>query len=664
MDSVKYISTLLIANRGEIASRIIRTCKKMGIRTVAVFSEADRFAPYVGESDQAVYIGESAPAASYLNQEKILEVAKAQGAQAIHPGYGFLAENAAFAQACAEQGIIFVGPRPEAIQAMGSKSEAKALMQAHEVPVVPGYQGEDQSPERLKEEAEKIGYPVLLKAVAGGGGKGMRIVHAPDELVAAMEAARREAQNAFGSAELILEKYIASGRHIEFQIFGDQHGNTLHLLERECTIQRRYQKVIEESPSPVMSPELRERMGLAAVKAAEALAYDNAGTVEFIYDEQADEFYFLEVNTRLQVEHPVTEEITGLDLVQLQLEVAQGMPLSLNQEDIQAKGYAIEARLYAEDPANDFLPVSGQVVRFDYAELEGLRMESAVQSGSHISVYYDPMIAKIVVWDAHRQGAHRKLHYVLENLVCQGTTTNQAFLADVVAHPAFQAGQYDTHFIDTHFPPEKRQASSAGLQQAAIAALLADWQEREAKRGLLRSIPSGWRNNYTYPQQLSFQHGSEEITLEYRYCGAFFEIGLDGLTHQVRLIDWTAPNLRMEIDGKQSAFQLTRQGNTFFVHHPQSGNLQLERKPRFPLKEKESGQGIYQAPMPSQVLKVLVEVGQEVGPGTGLMVLSSMKMENTVEATEAGRIEEIYVEAGANIEAGVQLLKLAPAEEA
>ncbi|MEZ4955765.1 MAG: biotin carboxylase N-terminal domain-containing protein [Saprospiraceae bacterium] len=406
---MNQINSILIANRGEIASRIIRTCQKMGIKSIAIYSEADRNAAYVQHADMAVFIGESTPTVSYLNQEKIIEVTKEMKADAIHPGYGFLAENAEFAKRCKIENIIFIGPTSEVIDLMGSKSNAKLLMQKNGVPVIPGYQGEDQSEQRLREEVIKMGFPVLLKATAGGGGKGMRIVQNEKELTEAIKSAKRESNNAFGDDKLIVEKYITNGRHIEFQIFGDQHGHVVHLLERECSIQRRFQKIIEESPSPIMDEELRNKMGAAAIKAAKAINYQNAGTVEFIYDEISKEFYFLEINTRLQVEHPVTEEITGLDLVQMQIETAQGTPLEILQEDIKGTGYAVEVRLYAEDSANNFLPMTGIVELFEVPEINGLRVETAVQSGSAISIYYDPMIAKLIVWDKTRQSAHRKM---------------------------------------------------------------------------------------------------------------------------------------------------------------------------------------------------------------------------------------------------------------
>jgi acetyl-CoA carboxylase biotin carboxylase subunit len=454
---IKTISSILIANRGEIASRIIRTCKKMGIKSIAVFSDADRLSLYVKEADVAIYIGESTPANSYLNQAKIIEAAKTTNADAIHPGYGFLSENAAFAKRCETEGIIFIGPNANAIELMGSKSGAKHLMQQHNVPTVPGYSGKDQSNENLIKEAKRVGLPVLIKASAGGGGKGIRIVNSESELANAIEAAKRESKNAFGDDELIIEKYISSGRHIEFQIFGDKHGNLIHLLERECTIQRRYQKVMEESPSPVMTDSLRSKMGKAAVEAAKAIAYDNAGTVEFIFDTLSGEFYFLEVNTRLQVEHPVTESITGLDLVQMQIESAAEKQLSINQEDVKSNGYAIEVRLCAEDPENNFMPVTGQIQKFNFPNVAGLRVESAIEDGSEISMFYDSMVAKIIVHDDDRNSAHRKMAYVLRNLSCIGIKTNQDFLLQVIENQQFQQGTYDTHPILTNnFPPSQK----------------------------------------------------------------------------------------------------------------------------------------------------------------------------------------------------------------
>ena len=656
----KIINSILIANRGEIASRIIRTCRKMGIRSIAVFSEADRLSPFVEEADVAVHIGDPIPAHSYLNQEKILKVARQTGADAIHPGYGFLSENVGFAKKCAEEGLIFIGPNAEAIDSMGSKSKAKTLMTKHKVPVVPGYQGKDQSVKKLTAAAQEIGFPVLLKATAGGGGKGMRIVESETEIKKAIEAAKRESKSAFGDDELIVEKYIASGRHIEFQIFGDQHGNAIHILERECTIQRRYQKVVEESPSPVMTPKLRQAMGAAAVNAAKALNYDNAGTVEFIYDDKTGDFFFLEVNTRLQVEHPVTEEITGLDLVQMQIESAQGMPLRLSQDDVKGTGYAVEVRLYAEDPANDFLPVTGTIQRFDFPPVEGLRVETAIKSGSEISVYYDPMIAKIIVHDQSRASALRKMRYVLKNLICQGMTTNQDFLLKVLEQPDFEIGQYDTHFIAKQFKAaDFAQSDGKDETLAAIGATLFDWYHRNSNRTLLRNMPSGWRNNYYQPQSETFILKDTELTIGYRSSlRSEFIFYVDEREHNVQLLNADNQFVSCLIDGVRYGFQISTDGQTFYVQNESVGNHTLVQKNRFPAKVIEKMQGGYETPMPSQIVKILVAEGQKVRSGEGLVVLSSMKMENTVEAMEDGIVEEIYAEEGTNVGAGVLLLKV------
>ena len=661
---INMINAILIANRGEISSRISRTCRKMGIRSIAVFSDADRHMPFVRDADEAVYIGASSPAESYLDVDKIIAAAKSSGADAIHPGYGFLSENASFAQRCAEEGIIFIGPNPEAITAMGSKSQAKALMIKHQVPTVPGYQGTDQTKKRLIKEAKAIGFPLLLKATAGGGGKGMRIVRKAADLDAAIDAASREARSAFGDDELIIEKYVESGRHIEFQIFGDQHGNCIHLLERECTIQRRYQKVVEESPSPIMTPELREQMGQAAINAALAIQYDNAGTVEFIYDDHSGAFYFLEVNTRLQVEHPVTEEITGLDLVQLQIESAQGMPLSLQQDDIQANGYAIEVRLYAEDPFNDFRPVTGLIQQLDIPDVPGLRVESAVESGSEISMYYDPMIAKLIVHDADRQSAHRKLSYVIDQMICAGTVTNQALLSDILNNQDFRKGQYNTHFISDHIKLTEPDKDLQALTDALIACTVYRWAIRDKQRGILKAMPSGWRNSFNDYQKDEFKISNETYPIRYRHHGDHFEIITpDDEEKRVALVGADVTAITIEIDGHVKSYQIIESAGSLYLHHRSVGNLKIDKVSRLPLKEVEKIAGGYEAPMPAQVIKVIVAEGDEVNLGDPLVIISSMKMESTIEAETDGTVEEVYVNDSQTIEAGHIMLKLAVKEE-
>lgn len=663
MNSVNSINSILIANRGEIASRIIRTCRKMGIRSVAIYSDADRGTPYTREADQAVHIGGNDLSTSYLDQDKIIATAKKVGADAIHPGFGFLSENAGFAQKVQDAGLIFIGPNPNAIDAMGSKSKAKDIMRKNEVPVIPGYQGDDQSVERLSAEALKIGFPVLLKAAAGGGGKGMRIVETEKDLKASIEGAKREGLSSFGNDELIIEKYFPTSRHIEFQIFGDQHGNAIHILERECSIQRRYQKIIEESPSPALTDVLRNEMGEAAVRAAKSLNYDNAGTVEFILSDK-NEFFFLEVNTRLQVEHPVTEEITGLDLVQMQIEVAEGRPLSVTQEDIKGNGYAIECRLYAEDADNNFMPATGKILKWRVPEMDGLRIETGVESGSVISTHYDPMIAKLITHGKDRAEAQRKMSAALANLNCLGLTTNQDFLKAILANADFQAGKYDTHFLQKQFNYKKEQSAEA-LEMTALAASAFDKAERDSKRTLLQNLPSGWRNNFYQPQQETFLNGEEEVLVKYHNSNYTIVIASEERArqspsdnYQVHVQGISGDEILLELNGIQERFTVVRSGNDYFIQHGRNGTVSLTRKERFPLKEAEKVKGGYISPMPGKVIKVLVKPGQEVKSGDGLLVLLSMKMENTICADEDGTVEEIYVSVEEDLEAGKLLLKM------
>ncbi len=652
---MERIKSILIANRGEIAARIIRTAKRMGIRSVAVFSDADQYAPYLREADCAVYIGGSEPSASYLDGDKIIKTALAHGANAIHPGYGFLAENAAFAEDVAKAGLIFIGPNPKAISLMGSKSAAKSLMQKHNVPTVPGYQGEDQRVETLRSEAEKIGYPVLLKAVAGGGGKGMRIVRKSEDMSKSIDAAKREAKSSFGDDHMILERYFDSARHIEFQIFGDKHSNVRHVLERECSIQRRYQKVIEESPSPVLEEEIRAKMGEAAVNAAKALNYDNAGTVEFIYVGNG-EFYFLEVNTRLQVEHPVTEMITGLDLVQMQIESAEGRKITISQKDITANGYAIECRLYAEDPANQFLPATGRLHQWSVPEMPGIRVDTGVESGSEISIYYDPMIAKIIAHGKDRSEAIRKLGYCLSNTLCSGLITNQSFLMALCNNEDFVKGNYDTSFIDQN-PELCKQTESPLLPILCIAVAMKERIERAESSRALPHLPLGWRNNFYRGQKRVYNIADREYELIYKEVNGLFEIEIDNLQYIVKNIVNLDKTISMQINGVQHRLSISNQGDRYFVHHPETASISVEAMSRFPDKDKEAIKGGYMAPMPAQVIKVMVEPGNEVKSGDGLIVLSSMKMENTIYADEDGFVEDVFVNEGENIEAGVLLIK-------
>lgn len=462
---------ILIANRGEIALRVMKTCRQLGIATVAVYSDADVNAPHTRLADEAVYIGAAAAKESYLNRERILAAARQTQADAIHPGYGFLSENAEFAEACAQAGLTFIGPSAQAIRQMGLKIAGRKLAAAAGVPTVPGYNGEDQSNAALRDQMLSIGFPVLIKASAGGGGKGMRVVRAENEMEEAIDGARREAEKSFGDGSLLLEKYIELARHVEIQILGDTHGNLVHLFERDCSLQRRHQKIIEESPSPAVNAELRARMGAAAVNIGRALQYTNAGTVEFILA-PTDEFYFIEVNTRLQVEHPVTELVTGLDLVKLQFQIAAGERLTFDQEHLTQRGHAIECRVYAEDPRNNFLPAVGTLLRFIPPEGPGIRVDSGVQSGDEIGIHYDPLIAKIIVHDATRADAIRRMQTALAETVILGTTTNLPFLQTLLAHPVFQAGEVDTRFVDANLSallPDEPTPPDAALIALALS---------------------------------------------------------------------------------------------------------------------------------------------------------------------------------------------------
>lgn len=464
----KLFKKVLIANRGEIAVRIIKACQEIGIKTVAVYSEVDKRAPHVQLADESINLGEPTPSESYLNIPKIIESAQSVGAEAIHPGYGFLAENPDFAKACHDKGIKFIGPKPEVIRLMGDKIEAKKTMENADVPVIPGYHGEKQDMATLVKEGKKVGFPLLVKATAGGGGKGMRIVNSEDELEQSIESAKRESKSSFGNDSVFLEKYLDIPRHIEFQILADEHGNVIHLFERECSIQRRHQKIIEETPSPVMTKELREEMSKAAIAAAEAIDYTNAGTIEFMVDGNLN-FYFMEMNTRLQVEHPITEATTGIDLAKWQLKIANGMELTLKQKNVTQRGHAIECRIYAEDPSNGFLPSIGVLKKVELPSGPNIRNDTGVETNIEITPYYDPMLAKLVVSAENREESINKMIWALSNYVILGVTTNISFLKKVLEHEEFRKGNITTHFIDNYF--EDRTITNKGLPLDAIIAL-------------------------------------------------------------------------------------------------------------------------------------------------------------------------------------------------
>jgi acetyl-CoA carboxylase biotin carboxylase subunit len=659
---VPAIAKLLIANRGEIARRIARTARSMGLATVAVYSEADLDAPHVREADEAVRIGPPPSRESYLSIDRILAAAKAVGADAVHPGYGFLSENADLASRCAEAGLVFVGPSPEAIRRMGSKIEAKALMAAAGVPIVPG--GTGGTDVELAAEARRIGFPVLIKASAGGGGKGMRVVRDAAGVDAALAAARREAASAFGDDTLLLERYLEAPRHIEVQIVGDASGRVVHCFERECSIQRRYQKIVEEAPSLAVDQRLRTRLGKAAVAAARAIDYVGAGTVEFLVDRRGA-FYFLEMNTRLQVEHPVTEMVTGLDLVRLQLLVAQGEALPFRQEDLSLDGHAVEARLCAEDPARDFLPATGRVVLWDPAELPGVRYDSGIAAGTEVGVHYDPLLAKVIAHGPSRGEAVRRLVRALRLLGVAGVATNRDFLVDVLTHPAFAAGEIDTHFIDEHFPAERRQRvrdAARDRVHAVVAAL--DAHERQRARGPLPpSIPSGWRNNRWRAQDVSYRVAEDEIEVRYvALGGGRFDVEAGGSASTAVVVSWDEGRVDLELDGVRRRFSVLGDVEAPIVHGP-LGTVAVARVPRFPPPKGERMAGGCLAPMTGVIRDIRVTVGSRVEPGTVLLVLEAMKMEHEMIARAPGVVKEIRVEVGQMVDPDAVLIVVEPVEE-
>ncbi len=659
---------ILIANRGEIACRVARTARRCGVRTVAVYSEADANALHVASCDEAWLIGAPPARESYLRADRILDVARKTGAQAIHPGYGFLSENEAFAEACAAAAIVFIGPPVAAIRAMGSKSAAKTLMEQAGVPLVPGYHGDAQEVGLLMREAGRIGYPVLIKASAGGGGKGMRIVRAQAEFEEALASARREAVSSFGDDRVLVEKYLERPRHVELQVFADSHGNCIHLFERDCSVQRRHQKVLEEAPAPGMTAQRRRQMGSAAVAAARAVNYVGAGTVEFIVDESG-EFFFMEMNTRLQVEHPVTEMITGLDLVEWQLRVAAGEALPLGQDQVAIEGHAIEARVYAEDPARGFVPAIGRLIHLrEPAQSANVRVDTGVRSGDEIGVHYDPMIAKLICWDVDRAAALRRLRHALAGYQVAGLVSNLTFLSAVVAHPAFarahlEPGSLDTGLIERHrdeLLPGTVAASDTVLAVAALAELLrADEQARAraAASGDPHSpwhASSGWRLNEDNFHVLRFVDGEREVgvTAHYRRDGYELELPASRLVARGALnadgsltVDVGCNRFEANVVHCGSALDIFALG----AHH----RLELYVADT---GERDEDTGSLAAPMPGSVVEVLVRPGDAVAKGAALMIIEAMKMQHTVAAPTAGTVTEVFFGKGDQVAEGVELI--------
>ncbi|MGY2200409.1 acetyl/propionyl/methylcrotonyl-CoA carboxylase subunit alpha [Pseudomonas gingeri] len=647
--SAPVITSILVANRGEIACRVMRTAKAMGLTTVAVHSAIDRDARHSREADIRVDLGGSKAADSYLQIDKLIAAAQASGAQAIHPGYGFLSENAAFARAIEAAGLVFLGPPAAAIDAMGSKSAAKALMTTAGVPLVPGYHGEAQDLDTFRSAAELIGYPVLLKATAGGGGKGMKVVEDVSQLAEALASAQREAQSSFGDSRMLVEKYLLKPRHVEIQVFADQHGNCLYLNERDCSIQRRHQKVVEEAPAPGLSPELRQAMGEAAVRAAQAIGYVGAGTVEFLLDSRGD-FFFMEMNTRLQVEHPVTEAITGLDLVAWQIRVASGEALPISQEQVPLLGHAIEVRLYAEDPGNDFLPATGRLeVYRESAAGPGRRVDSGVAEGDSVSPFYDPMLGKLIAWGETREQARLRLLAMLDEFAVGGLKTNLGFLRRIIGHPAFATAELDTGFIPRY---QEQLLPAAGE--------LCDefWQvaARAWSCGLV-ATPRADDPGSPWASGNGFRGGLPAETTLHLSCRGE-DRALTLAPGQGVGVEWHGESLSIERQGIRRRYRAIRQGDNLYLQW-QGELLAISAFDPIAAVEASHGhQGGLTAPMNGNIVRVLVQVGQSVEAGTQLVVLEAMKMEHSIRAPQAGVVKALYCQEGEMVSEGSALVEL------
>ncbi len=658
---------ILIANRGEIACRVIRTARRMGINTVAVYSDADRDALHVAMADEAVHIGAPPPRESYLVAERVIDACVQTGAEAVHPGYGFLSENAGFSRLCKENDIVFIGPPEAVICSMGSKSAAKNIMTAAEVPVVPGYHGEDQSDARIKGAAGEIGYPVLLKAVAGGGGKGMRVVRSVAEFDEACASARREAASSFGSDDLLVEKYLPRPRHVEFQVFCDRHGHAVYLFERDCSVQRRHQKVIEEAPAPGMSPELRRQMGQAAVKAAQAIDYEGAGTVEFLLDQDGS-FYFMEMNTRLQVEHPVTEMITGLDLVEWQLRIASGEVLPLLQDELSITGHAFEARIYAEDPDHDFLPATGTLSYLQPPEENRhVRVDTGVLQGDEVSVYYDPMIAKLIVWDENRERALVRLATALSEYRISGVTTNISFLYNLATSKPFIAGEVDTAFIETHRGLLFHDSETDRVQDLPLASLYLLLRMEQAARARASSTDpwSPWNASNAWRLNEAARHSGAIVLNGTEYEVPVEEIG-SGSKRRFRISvgaksvmatgELRGNELYADIDGYRRRVVVVPHDGLFTLFTEQGAMQFSLAQADYGEEDLASGAGVFIAPMNGVVVKLLVEAGTAVRKDQAVIVMEAMKMEHTLCAPADGLVREFYFQPGDPVDGGALLL--------
>ncbi len=656
------ISTVLVANRGEIACRIFRTVRAMGLRSVAVYSEADADAPHVQLADASVCIGPAPASESYLNADAILAAARATGADAIHPGYGFLSENANFAAACENAGMRFIGPGADAIEIMGNKAESKRRMIAAGVPCIPGYEGVDQHDNALISASERIGFPLMVKAAAGGGGRGMRLVHNPAELLGALQRARSEALNAFGSEELILERAVLQPRHVEIQIFADTQGQVIHLGERDCSVQRRHQKVLEESPCPVMTDTLREAMGEAAVKVAQTIQYRGAGTVEFLLDAQQN-FYFLEMNTRLQVEHPVTELVTGQDLVEWQIRIAQGEALPCTQDRIRLQGHAMEARLYCEDPAEDFLPATGHIDQWQPASGAGVRIDDGIRSGADVSPYYDPMVAKVIAHGPTRDVARRRLIRALKDSTLFGPKNNKAFLISALEHEAFASGQATTAFIGEQFPDGFEQSADPRLP-AVAAVLLRQLQAAEHQAASLSSLSElrNWSSGFNPTYTSRFGTGDDDPLLRLQAHDGAFRVSDGEKTWEITLpsgIEAARGQAVFEVDGEPVQVSYLRMGYAdLWLSHEGREVRFIDRLTTPESATAAGGTGDVSAPMHGVVLDVHVKPGDRVARGDALAVLEAMKMQHELTCAVSGTVVEVRAKAGQQVAADDILIRI------
>ncbi|MDO8654685.1 MAG: biotin carboxylase N-terminal domain-containing protein [Undibacterium sp.] len=658
-----FFDTVLIANRGEIALRIMRTAKRLGYRTVAVFSDADSNAVHRHAADMAMHIGAAQPSASYLNIPAVIAAAKQAGAQAVHPGYGFLAENAEFATACAEAGLNFIGPSAQAMLAMGNKAGGKQLMQDAGVPCVPGYQGIDQSDGRMAAEAARIGYPVMIKAVAGGGGRGMRRVDVAENFLAALRSARSEAEHAFANADVLLEKAIIDPRHIEIQIFADAHGNVVHLGERDCSVQRRHQKLIEESPSPAVTPALRARMGEVSIAAAKVIAYVGAGTLEFLLDREGN-FYFMEMNTRLQVEHAVTEAIIGVDLVEWQLRIATGEALPLNQAQVDARreqgGHAIEVRLCAEDPQLNFLPQSGRIAL--WSAPDHVRCDHALGSGMEVSPYYDSMLAKIVAHGRDRADALRRLGLALDDTVLLGVKTNRHFLARCIRHPEFAAGAATTAFIEQNFPANVRAAQSLSRRASQVAAFLLVWHRTNQAVQRFSAELQGWSSSATYAQGLSFVLDGSTQHAQIAATGrTTWQITLAGVTALISVVASEVTALHLQIEGNAARVKFACHADTVYFVLDGVEHTALDMTYAVAERSTSAGagdSGRVTAPMNGRVVALPVLIGEQIKVGQIVMVIEAMKMEHSIVAGVAGKVLSLFAAIGDQVAPGQVLMEI------